>query len=151
MLGPVLLLAVPSVLLGFSAAGFAGLLGEEHHFHLGTAGVTALALAIAGGVLAFMMHRNVLSAGVLAPIAGLARVSAIDRLWLAGYRRAVLGVAAISGWADRYVVDGLVNVAGWATIASGRKLRAIQTGNVMDYAYVVLFAVAVLAAFGVLR
>jgi NADH-quinone oxidoreductase subunit L len=51
--------------------------------------------------------------------------------------------ALLSGFFDRYVVDGLVNLVGWVLAQSSRVFRRVQTGLVSQYALVV--AVGVLA------
>jgi NADH-quinone oxidoreductase subunit L len=155
MLVPVLLLALPTATLGMDAGRISRLLGHEHAFHLGTTGSVALAFAGAGWLLAILVFGARLvpdtAVAAFAAPARLARSAAVDRLWLLGYRRAVLGVSDVSGWFDRYVIDATMNVVGWATIRSGQALRVVQTGNVMDYAYVLMLAVAVLVVVGAVR
>jgi NADH-quinone oxidoreductase subunit L len=51
--------------------------------------------------------------------------------------------ALLSGFFDRYVVDGLVNLVGWVLSQSSRLFRRVQTGLVSQYALVI--AVGVLA------
>ena len=65
--------------------------------------------------------------------------------------QARLGLAGAIGWFDRYVIDGLINLLGWATIMAGRRVRKIQTGNAADYVYAVIAGAVVLATWGVLR
>ena len=154
MAGPLLVLAVPSVLLGWFAAPFARNLGvEPEAFHLGTVGMIAIAMAVGGIGLAWMLYGSKSLSpsafNVLAPLGKLARGSAIDSAWLSLYRGAGMGLARLAGWIDRYIVDALVNVVGWAVIASGRSLRAVQTGDVQDYLFAVFVAAADLGAFGV--
>jgi NAD(P)H-quinone oxidoreductase subunit 5 len=62
-----------------------------------------------------------------------------------------MGIAGAVGWFDRYVIDGVMNFLGWATIMSGRRLRKIQTGNVADYVYAVIAGAVVIAAWGIFR
>ena len=145
MLVPVLLLAVPAAALGFAAPRLAMLLGLEHEFHLGALGILALVLSLAGLGLAAATRR------MPVPLASLLRLGLVDRAWQLGYRRAVLSVSRVSAWVDRYVIDALMNVVGWAVIEAGRRLRPLQTGRVADYAWMLLVAVAVLAAVGALR
>ncbi len=43
------------------------------------------------------------------------------------------------GWVDRYLVDGLVNLASAWALRWGDRLRQIQTGRAQDYLYGVAF------------
>jgi NADH:ubiquinone oxidoreductase subunit 5 (subunit L)/multisubunit Na+/H+ antiporter MnhA subunit len=47
----------------------------------------------------------------------------------------LLALARLVGWIDRYVVDGLVNVASALTLRAGAELRRLQTGRAQDYLY----------------
>ncbi|HSL24219.1 MAG TPA: NADH-quinone oxidoreductase subunit L [Vicinamibacterales bacterium] len=49
--------------------------------------------------------------------------------------------AFFSGLFDKYVVDGLVNVVGWATGESSFVTRKLQTGLIQNYALLMLFGV----------
>ena len=42
--------------------------------------------------------------------------------------------AMVSGWWDRWIVDGLVNATGWVTRAGSAVLRTVQTGLWQNYA-----------------
>jgi NADH:ubiquinone oxidoreductase subunit 5 (subunit L)/multisubunit Na+/H+ antiporter MnhA subunit len=59
----------------------------------------------------------------------------LDALYVAIYRGAVLALGRLVGWTDRYVVDGLVNLASAATLRAGADLRQLQTGRAQDYLY----------------
>jgi NAD(P)H-quinone oxidoreductase subunit 5 len=39
------------------------------------------------------------------------------------------------GWVDRYLVDGVVNLASAWTLEAGDRLRRIQSGQPQDYVY----------------
>jgi hypothetical protein len=47
----------------------------------------------------------------------------------------------LSGLLDRYVVDGLVNLASNATLEVGARMRRLQTGSINGYLYGILAAV----------
>ena len=68
----------------------------------------------------------------------------IDRL----YRLTVVGAVAlmskISAWFDRYVVDGMVNFVGLASIFSGESLKYSTSGQTQFYALTVLLGVGLL-------
>jgi len=56
-------------------------------------------------------------------------------------------VSWLSGTFDDYVVDGLVNLAANATLATGGRLRRLQTGSINGYLYGLLAAVALILLF----
>jgi NADH-quinone oxidoreductase subunit L len=150
MMGPLWLLAVLSVagtLLGGAALGqsFMGFMSRGVHDALphGPHWLTpfSVGLAVAGIVLAWLVYqRRTLSAEALSrPLGPLPRWAArgygLDALYVAIYRGAVLALARVVGWTDRYVVDGLVNVASALTLRAGADLRRLQTGRAQDYLY----------------
>jgi len=155
MAGPLVLLAVPALVAGFGASGFAKLVGEEHSFHFDTVGMIASALAISGLALAWYTYKDGVQGekmfAALAPIGRLARSGAVDRFYLFGYRSVLLVGAAVLGWIDRYVVDGLMNLVGWAVVEGGRAVRKIQSGDVGDYVFALVAGAILLAAWGIWR
>ncbi|TAD94540.1 MAG: NAD(P)H-quinone oxidoreductase subunit F, partial [Oscillatoriales cyanobacterium] len=52
----------------------------------------------------------------------------------------------MSAWTDRYVVDGVVNLFGFATILSGEGLKYSGTGQSQFYVLTIAGGVAVLLA-----
>jgi NADH-quinone oxidoreductase subunit L len=60
----------------------------------------------------------------------------------------VRGVSALHGGFDRLVVDGLVGATAAAFDRAGAALRAVQTGSISAYLYVLLLGVAALAFSG---
>lgn len=71
----------------------------------------------------------------------------IDRV----YRFTVVGAVAllsrISNWSDRYLVDGLVNLVGIATIFSGQTLKYSISGQSQGYMLTILAVVSFLGLF----
>ena len=59
----------------------------------------------------------------------------LDDLFALVYRRIILGVSRSTGWVDRYIVDGILNVLSAWTLTAGDRLRRIQTGRVGDYIF----------------
>jgi NADH-quinone oxidoreductase subunit L len=110
----------------------------------------SLGLAGAGIALAWAMYqRGVIDparvAGVLAPIDWMARRRyGLDALFAAVYRRALLGLARVVGWTDRYIVDGILNVLSAWTLRAGDGLRRLQTGLPQDYVYGVALGTLIL-------
>ena len=67
-----------------------------------------------------------------------------------GFRHVTVGTSMFSGFFDKYVVDGLVNLVGWLMQAGSRVFRRLQTGVVSQYAMVVVAGMLVLVIFVVL-
>jgi NADH-quinone oxidoreductase subunit L len=154
--GPLVVLGVLAAGAGFMFHGFSVTMGlTPKPFHVGIVGLSALGLAVLGLVVAWGFHGgggwNVAAvAGVLRPVRDFIRAGWVDRFWEVGYRRVLLVLAAVIGWLDRYVVDGLMNVLGWVTLESGSRVRVLQTGKVPDYISAVLVGLIGLAVWGYL-
>ncbi len=152
---PLAILAAASIVGGFFGGGLSTLYGVPYAFHFSAIGAAATGLALVGFGLAWALYgKRSLSPDALSfmtPIGKLARSGAIDKAYIAIYQRGLLSLAAVIGWIDRYLIDGLMNFSAWATIRLGQRLRKIQTGNAQDYVYAVLAGAVVLAAWGILR
>jgi NADH-quinone oxidoreductase subunit L len=150
MMGPLWLLAVLSV--AGAALGGAALGLTFPEFLRGEPGATlphgpgwltpfSVGLALAGLVLAWLVYQRravsvqALTRGLGPLPAWAAQGYGLDALYVAVYQGAVLALGRLVGWIDRYVVDGLVNVASAATLRAGADLRQIQTGRAQDYLY----------------
>ena len=109
----------------------------------------AVGVAAAGILLAWLAYlRRTVDPARLAAMFGPIRDAALARFWIddlfvAVYRGVILGLSAIVGWIDRYIVDGVLNAISAWTLTAGDRLRMIQTGRAQDYVYGV--AVGVLA------
>jgi NAD(P)H-quinone oxidoreductase subunit 5 len=57
---------------------------------------------------------------------------------------AVASLSKLTSWFDRYVVDGLVNLTGLATIFSGSALRYNVSGQSQFYVFTIIFGVGLL-------
>jgi NADH-quinone oxidoreductase subunit L len=87
----------------------------------------------------------------LAPLARvLERRWYVDDVFEAGYRWGYLGLTKIVGWCDRYLVDGVVNLATDGTHRAGLALRRLQNGKIQDALYAVAlgFLLLVVLALG---
>jgi NADH-quinone oxidoreductase subunit L len=151
MLLPLCVLAVLALGAGFFAPNFAKLYGVEHEsFHMTPVGWAALALAVSGAGLSWLVFgkRSIpeSSFAFLAPVGAVARSAAVDRMYVWLFQRVGLVLANSVGWFDRYVVDGLMNFAGWLAIKGGQRLRRTQTGNVQDYVYAVVAGAVLVVA-----
>lgn len=71
----------------------------------------------------------------------------IDRI----YKFTVVGAVAlfskISAWSDRYLVDGLVNLIGFAAIFGGQSLRYSISGQSQGYLLTILVGISILGFF----
>jgi NADH-quinone oxidoreductase subunit L len=150
MMSPLWLLALLSIVgtvVGGAALGqsFPEFLGRGRGAALphGPGWLTPLSvgLALAGLLLAWLVYqRRTVSAAALTRALGplpawAAAGYGLDALYAALYRGVVLALGRLVGWIDRYLVDGLVNVASAATLRAGADLRQLQTGRAQDYLY----------------
>src|SRR5262245_15939217 len=150
MMGPLWVLAVLSI--GGTLLGGATLGLTFPEFLRGTTGAIlphgphwltafSVGLALAGLALAWLVYQRravsveALTHGLGPLPAWAARGYGIDALYVAIYGGIVLALARLVGWIDRYVVDGLVNLASALTLRAGAELRRLQTGRAQDYLY----------------
>jgi NADH:ubiquinone oxidoreductase subunit 5 (subunit L)/multisubunit Na+/H+ antiporter MnhA subunit len=150
MTGPLLLLAVPSLLAGFLGNWVAHTTGHEaeelHFLHLTP--LLASSLGIAGLVAAYFIYGQGKTAPLADLFARLDRASAVDKTWEFLYRRVMLAFSGVLAWVDRYLVDGVMNFFGWAAVQGGQAVRTLQTGRVRDYAWAVAVGAILLALVG---
>jgi NADH-quinone oxidoreductase subunit L len=152
MIVPMLVLAVGALLLGLAMVPLRESLGEESEFHFGFVGILAVVLALAGLLAAWIMHgpkRGSVIDALPASFLAIARSGAIDRMYVFGWRYVLLVIAALVGWFDRYVVDGVMNVAGRVAMMVGNRLRRLQTGVVQDYVVALFVGLLAIVAWGV--
>jgi NADH-quinone oxidoreductase subunit L len=160
MVGPLVVLAVPALLVGFWGApppfgttGFQRFLeGQEFHelqANWGLAGLGAV-LAVAGILVAWVLYGA--RAYVHEPLARfgaaytiLRRRYFIDELYMWLIDKLAIGVAYVVALFDRQALDGLVNGIGRAFTVGGRGLRQVQTGRVQNYGLVLFGGLAVIA------
>ncbi|WP_427160706.1 NAD(P)H-quinone oxidoreductase subunit F [Aliinostoc sp. HNIBRCY26] len=71
----------------------------------------------------------------------------IDRIYRLTIVSAVAILSKISAWSDRYLVDGLVNLVGFAAILSGQGLKYSISGQSQGYMLTILAVVSVLGFF----
>jgi NAD(P)H-quinone oxidoreductase subunit 5 len=71
----------------------------------------------------------------------------IDRVYRVTVVSAVALLSKISAWSDRYLVDGLVNLVGFATILGGQTLKYSISGQSQGYMLTILAVVSVLGLF----
>ncbi|OUL37805.1 NAD(P)H-quinone oxidoreductase subunit F [Nostoc sp. T09] len=71
----------------------------------------------------------------------------IDQVYKVTVVGAVAILSKISAWSDRYLVDGLVNLVGFAAILSGQGLKYSISGQSQGYMLTILAVVSVLGFF----
>ncbi len=71
----------------------------------------------------------------------------IDGVLVNGSRHFTVATSLLSGFFDKYFVDGLVNLVGWVSKLGSRFFRRLQTGSVSQYALVLAIGMAVLVWF----
>ncbi|MEU8358399.1 NADH-quinone oxidoreductase subunit L [Nonomuraea sp. NPDC048882] len=139
MLVPLVVLAVPALLLGFAG---------EPHLDLGVAAISVvLALLGAGATYAFWRSDPVADpARLLGPLrAPCERAFYVDTLYAALFVRPVLALARLVVRTDDVVVDGAVRGSGRSARGLSGVLRLAQNGNVQLYVSGVLAGVLLIA------
>jgi NADH-quinone oxidoreductase subunit L len=148
MMGPLWVLAVATLGAGLFATdrlgiSFAAFLARGAALPHGPAWLLPLSVGLAAaGIVAawFVYQRAWPSPDTLAAACGPWRRAAeqgygLDAAYAWLYRQVLLGGAGAVGWVDRYLVDGMVNVASAWTLRAGAELRRMQTGRAQDYLY----------------
>jgi NADH-quinone oxidoreductase subunit L len=151
MTGPLLALAIPTVAGGLLGPWLARGLGTEMHLHLGLTPVMASLAALGGLGLSITIYLRGGEAPLAGTIAALDRASLVDRTWAFGYRSVLLPLGSVLRWADRYLVDGLMNGLGYGTLEAGQAVRPVQTGRTRDYALAVVVGAILLLMLGAWR
>jgi len=160
---PPFVMALPLWILAVAAMGIGGYFALHHGAVFATAApgqavpelpawLTPVAVGVAGLglLLAWLTYqRRTIAADTWARAFGPIRRAAlagfgVDAAFLFLYRSALLTGARLIGFADRYLVDGVVNVVSAWTVSTGRGLRRMQTGHVQDYVTGVAFGVLVM-------
>ena len=125
--------------------------GREAGFHWNVA-LTSTAVALAGVFLAAFLYlgsrRTVEGLAQWMKRLGLYSLSQrgffIDEIYLALIVWPLRGVAWLSAWFDRQVIDGLVNFFGWLPRALGSALRPTEGGMIQFYALAMALALLLL-------
>ncbi|MBD0267132.1 MAG: NAD(P)H-quinone oxidoreductase subunit 5 [Cyanobacteria bacterium Co-bin8] len=165
MIFPLMVLAVPSVLIGLVGTPFANRFEEFIHppsetlqdvleasesFDLNEfllMGGSSVAIAVVGIILAVLMYRTrVIDPGAIASrIQPFYRLSLnkwyiddiYDVVFVQGSRKLAKQVLEV----DIRIVDGLVNLAGFVTLITGEGLKYLENGRAQFYALIVFGAV----------
>lgn len=115
--------------------------------------VTAAILLILSGLLGVVLGLNLelprtLSRPIKVPLRFVQDLLAydfyVDRFYNVTVVFAVNRLSQLNSWIDRYVVDGLVNLVGLATIFSGQGLKYGVSGRSQSYLLTILAAISIL-------
>ena len=175
MILPMVLLAVPAVIIGYVANPFTALFGIEAHwmshtlehwlpneikghvaeeFNFLLAIISSL-IAILGIILAYMMYK---SEPIISPESVSKPFKPIHTLFYRKYyfdelyegiivKKVYYGsIALVLDWTDRNIVDRIVNIIGWTGTNIGGLLRQIQNGQLQMYATATSIGVIAIAA-----
>lgn len=149
---PLVMLAVPAAGLGLFGGKLAEAYGGSYAFHVTPIGMVATGAGLSGLAVAWWMFSKGGGEGVraaLAPLGRVARSGALDKSYTWAFHHVVLRVSKGVAWFDRYVIDGLINASGYATLEAGARIRRLQTGNVHHYLFALVFGLLLLGAYGV--
>jgi NADH-quinone oxidoreductase subunit L len=154
MVIPLIILAIATVFSGFIPFGqfvTSDLKPLVTHLHPAFS-IAPVVIAVLGILLAASFHKNASDRAekFAASLRGLYIAAKhrfyIDEVYLFITRRILFaGIGRPAAWFDRQVVDGLVNLAGNATLGLSQRIRGLQSGKVQQYALIFLLAVLALA------
>jgi len=110
------------------------------------AGLLVLSSVVAGGLGSFIYLNDSFAKPVRFGSQSLQDFFAYDFYTEQLYRVTVVFVVGlvsqVISWADRYIVDGLVNLVGMATVFSGQSLKYNVSGQTQFYALTILLGIA---------
>jgi NADH-quinone oxidoreductase subunit L len=163
MTGPLCMLAICALVVGFFQTGFGTMLGStpslsyqaipspaaDHHAHFQVAALSTV-IALLGVALAAFLYlgdqREVRwITALIKPVYLLSYGKFFfDPIYKVLIVWPALALAQLAYWIDRYVVDGLVNLAGKLPLWLGAVLRTMQTGLLQYYAMLMVLGLLVL-------
>ncbi len=140
---------------GVAAAGDA-----EHHGGHGWIGLASAIIALVGISAAAFLYlgdqREIRALSQAMQLRGSARWSGLSPYQFSHHKfyfdeiydwllvRPLRGLAAVSYWIDRYLIDGIVNLVGKTPLTLGSVMRSLQTGLVQFYALAMVLGVLIL-------
>ena len=169
MTGPLVVLAVGSLMVGWAGGGIARFLGNTpsleylvrrapetgaeagSHWLVPSLSLLVVACGIGLAWLLYLGKRTRLEAltRVMDDL-GLYRLSYgkffVDQIYLIFIVWPLEGFGWLCYWVDRYVIDGLVNLCGVAPRALGASIRSLQSGLIQYYALAMVLGLLVLLA-----
>lgn len=144
MLVPILILAALSLSSGLVQKNFSSFFEETQGLRSFSSlkvivPAVSLGLGILGILLAWLFFQKekkvpkVLAVSVRPIGQAIDQKFYLDHLYETLYAKGMLVLSFLIGWIDRYLVDGMVNLAAWSTGKLGSLLRILQTGKAQDY------------------
>ena len=176
MVLPMIILAVPAVIIGFLVNPIVNIgipkhwftyefLGKalDYNYHVHTAhhqfdlllAIVSLSIALLGILLAWAMYKRnpYLAPSTLGRVSGPIYTLLLNKYYFdEAYERFITGkiyyrgIAQISDWIDRNIVDRIVNIVGWLGANFGSLIRELQTGQTQMYATVTSAGIIIIAA-----
>ena len=169
MVLPLVILAIPAVIIGFLVnpiKDFGGIPAHwfthklMHSLHSPPAFEPLLAIissliALLGILLAWAMYKRnpYLSPATMGRVAGPIYTLFLNKYYVDEvYEKFITGriyyrgIALISDWIDRNIVDRTVNIIGWLGANFGSLIRELQTGQTQMYATVTSVGIIIIAA-----
>jgi NAD(P)H-quinone oxidoreductase subunit 5 len=138
----VITLLAPVLLLRLS------LLPDLTYVNKSAAVALVLSGMIGGGIGATIELQRSMARSILKPIRAVQDILAydfyIDRLYRVTVVFVVASLSQITAWIDRYLVDGLVNAVGLASVLSGEGLKYSASGQSQFYMLTILLGVGAL-------
>ncbi|MBW4599660.1 MAG: NAD(P)H-quinone oxidoreductase subunit F [Calothrix sp. FI2-JRJ7] len=110
-----------------SSTAFGVLLGSTIHLHKAWSRSTVLAWRFIQDLLGYDFY--------------------IDRIYKSTVVSIVAILSNISAWSDRYIIDGLVNLVGFAAIFSGQSLKYSVSGQSQGYMLTIVIGISILGFF----
>ena len=134
---PLIILAIPAVLLGFAAVWFASFVSPGHHIAPDyLIMVISTGAALSGAGFAYLMYKKVASEERFGrPLYYLYTVARrkffLDEIYQLVLVTPIREVAAKAGWFEKNVIDGFVNKLGGLAVKSGQRAARFDA-NVVD-------------------
>ncbi|MGB7442212.1 MAG: NAD(P)H-quinone oxidoreductase subunit F [Coleofasciculaceae cyanobacterium] len=123
---------------------------DKYEFLIRTPQLLLVASSLVGGTLGSIIYLQRIGArSISLPVRFIQDLLAydfyVDRLYRLTIVLAVETLSKISAWIDRYIVDGLVNLTGLATVFSGQSLKYNVSGKSQFYLLTILLAIGLFA------
>ena len=171
MVLPLVILAIPAVIIGFLVnpiKDFGGIPAHwfthklEHSLHLPPPpafdpllAIISSLIALLGILLAWAMYKQnpYLSPATMGRVSGPIYTLFLNKYYVDEVYEKIItgriyygGIALISDWIDRNIVDRTVNIIGWLGANFGSLIRELQTGQTQMYATVTSVGIIIIAA-----
>jgi len=128
--------------------GVGGLLPDWHNFNPGLIGLLVLSTFLGGGLAGYIYLNDKIKKPIILQPKALQDFFAYDFYTPELYRLIIVGpvnlVSRLISWFDRFIIDGVVNLVGLATVFSGQTLKYNVSGQTQFYAFSILIGVAIL-------